>query len=370
MAARKRAGRAARPLIDRALVLAGAVRPAPLAVEDAGQRYTPEIALWVVPDSGLIWGMSHGPPGRGAGTLLEALLAPGPPPFAPGRPLPGRLVLADPPLARQLRAALPDPRIEVTVTPPLPEFDALFAALFDELEHHQRPTLALPDDVLAPLCAACVQLWRGKPWQYTDDTPPIEIRPQRAAAEAPATPVAADRTPRPVPPLYACVLGAAREVFGVAFYASRADYERFRTAAPWTAPAAAATPDAVLTRLRHRVLLVSFDPKAEQQPAYRAQLARAGWPPRLPVVPTFVALGGRGAPGEPTVAEARRAALALAALVPFCARHEDAIAAAAFPLVDTVEVHHAGARVPVTLSLPPGYGRPRRGAAAPRSTRD
>jgi hypothetical protein len=133
MAARKRAGRAARPPIDRALVLVGAVRPAPLAVEEAGQRYTPEIALWVVPDSGLIWGMSVGPPGRGAGTLLEALLAPGPPPFAPGRPLPGRLVVADAPLAQHLRAALPDPRIEVTVTPPLPEFDALFASLFDEL---------------------------------------------------------------------------------------------------------------------------------------------------------------------------------------------------------------------------------------------
>src|SRR5918992_333697 len=99
MAARKRTGRAAGPPLDRALVLAGAVRPAPLAVEDAGQRYTPEIAVWVAPESGLIWGMSLGPPGRGAATLLEALLAPGPPLFAPGRTLPGRLLLADAALA-------------------------------------------------------------------------------------------------------------------------------------------------------------------------------------------------------------------------------------------------------------------------------
>ena len=157
MAARKRAGRAAGPPLDRALVLVGAVRPAPLAVEEAGHRYTPDIAVWVVPESGLIWGMSLGPPGRGAATLLEALLAPGPPPFAPGRALPGRLVLADAPLAARLRATLPDPRIRVTVTPPLPEFDALFASLFAELEHQHRPTLALPDAVLGPLCAACVQ---------------------------------------------------------------------------------------------------------------------------------------------------------------------------------------------------------------------
>jgi hypothetical protein len=342
MAARKRASRAAGPPLDRALVLVGAVRPAPLAVEDDGRRYTPEIAVWVVPESGLIWGMSLGPPGRGAATLLEALLAPGPPPFAPGRALPGRLVLADAPLAARLRATLPDPRIQVTVAPPLPEFDALFASLFAELEHQQRPTLALPDAVLGPLCAACVQLWRAKPWQFVDDAPPIEIRPQGAAA------------------LYACVLGAAREVFGVALYASRADYARFRTAAPWARPAAA-SPEALLTRLRRRVLLVSFDPTEELQPAYHAQLARAGWPPRLPVVPTFVALGGGGDPGEPTAAEAHRAAPAVAALVAFCERHEDAIAAAAFPVVDTVAVRHAGGTVPVALSMPPGPGRgPRR----------
>jgi hypothetical protein len=360
MAARKRAGRPTGPPIDRALVLVGAVRPAPLAVEDAGRRYTPEVAVWAVPDSGLIWGVSLGPPGRGAATLLEALLAPGPPPFPPQRALPGRLVLADAPLARQLRAALPDPRIRVTVAPPPPEFDVLFAALFGELEQQPRPTLALPDAVLGPLCAACVRLWRVKPWQYADDEPPIEIRPLPPGppgAEAPAAPT---RAPRPAP-LYACVLGAAREVFGVALYASRADYARFRAAAPGARPPAAATPDAVLARLRRRVLLVSFDPKADLQPAYRAQLARAGWPPRLPVVPTFVALGGGAAPGEPTAAEAGRAALAVAALVAFCERHEDAIAAAAFPVADTVAVRHAGATVPVALAMPPGAGRrPRR----------
>jgi hypothetical protein len=357
MAARTRGARAPRPAIDHALGLVGAVRPAPLAVEDAGRRYTPEIAVWVAPDSGLIWGMHLGPPGRGAATLLEALLAPGPPPFPPDRALPGRLVLADAPLARQLRAMLPDPRIEVTVTPPLPEFDALFASLFEELEHQHRPTLALPDAVLAPLCAACVQLWRAKPWQFVDDEPPIEIRPPPSCPPDTEARPAPAPAPRPAPAVYACVLGAAREVFGVALYASRADYARVRAAAPWARPAGPATPDAVLARLRRRALLVSFDPKAELQPAYRAQLARAGWPPRLPMVPTFVALGGGAAPGEPTVAEARRAALAVAALVAFCERHEDAIAAAAFPIADTVAIRHAGATVPVTLAMPPGPGR-------------
>jgi len=357
MAARKRGARAARPAIDRALVLVGAVRPAPLAVEDAGRRYTPEIAVWVAPDSGLIWGMSLGPPGRGAATLLEALLAPGPPPFPPRRALPGRLVLTDAALAPPLRAALPDPRVEVAVTSPLPELDALFADLFAELEQQQRPTLALPDAVLTPLCAACVALWRAKPWQYADDEPPIEIRPLPPGPPAAAGPAAPTRAARAAPPLYACVLGAAREVFGVALYASRADYVRFRAAAPWAQPAAAATPEAVFARLRRRTLLVSFDPKADLQPAYCAQLARAGWPPRLPMVPSFLALGGGAAPGEPTAAEARRAALAVAALVAFCARHEDAIAAGAFPVADTVTIRHAGAPVPVALAMPPGAAR-------------
>src|SRR5262249_24073443 len=136
-------------------------------------------------DSGLIWGVSIGPPGGGPATLLEALLAPGPPPFPPRRALPGRLVLADAALAPPLRAALPDPRVEVTVSPPPPEPAALFAQLFAQLERQQRPTLALPDDASAPLCAACVQLWRAKPWQFADDEPPIEIRPRPPGAPGP-----------------------------------------------------------------------------------------------------------------------------------------------------------------------------------------
>jgi hypothetical protein len=102
---------------------------------------------------------------------------------------------------------------------------------------------------------------------------------------------------------------------------------------------------------------VSFDPKADLHPAYRIQLARAGWPPRQPMVPTFVALGGGAAPGEPTAAEARRAALAVAALVAFCARHGDAFAAAAFPVADTKAIQHAGETVSVALAMPPGAGR-------------
>jgi hypothetical protein len=62
-------------------------------------------------------------------------------------------VLTDAALTPPLRAALPDPFVAVAVTPPLPELDALFAELFAELEQ-QRPPLALPDDVLTPLCAA------------------------------------------------------------------------------------------------------------------------------------------------------------------------------------------------------------------------
>jgi hypothetical protein len=79
------------------------------------------------------------------------------------------------------------------VAPPPPEFDALFAALFGELEQQHRPTLALPDAVLGPLCVACIRLWRAKPWQYADDEPPIEIRPLPPEAAVPPVPA---RRPR------------------------------------------------------------------------------------------------------------------------------------------------------------------------------
>jgi hypothetical protein len=84
------------------------------------------------------------------------------------------------------------------------------------------------------------------------------------------------------------------------------------------------------------------------------------------VVPTFVALGGGAAPGELTPAEAHGAALAVAALVAFCARHDDAIAAAAFPVADTVAVRDAGATVPVALAMPPVPGAGRRPGRADR----
>ncbi|MBI3973063.1 MAG: hypothetical protein HY332_17430 [Chloroflexi bacterium] len=330
--------------VNRSLTLIGDVRTGPMQVrDDDGRLYHPDVAIWAQPDTGLIWGMMVGKPGERAQTLVHALVEAGPPPFGPREELPGKLVLFDEALAREVRLLLDDPRIAFELTEPFDEFDELFRSFFEHYEQQRHPTLDLPDPAIAALCKACARLWRAKPWQYVHDYPPLELVPQDE------------------PPLYASVLGANREVLGIALYGSLDDLERFvEVGEEVVGPPGTPLPppddeeaDEILEALRHRTILISFDRRSDVVPEYRDQLAKNGWPRRTTVVPTFGAMGGDAPPGDINEDEAGRAALAIEALVTFCERHEDELTDEDYPIEETVEVERDGRPVQVRVKVPP-----------------
>ncbi|MGH2371082.1 MAG: hypothetical protein ACRDI2_23135, partial [Chloroflexota bacterium] len=346
--------------IDRNAVVMGDVRPAPAAVRQEGETYTPDIAVWAQAESGMAWGVFIGPPGQRAQTLVQALFEPRPPPFEPRQTLPRQLILFDDTLAGEVRETLSDSRVEIALSERFESFETMFTALLEQLAAQADPTLHLPDDAIAALCAASARLWRAKPWQFAYDEPAIELKPQRGSA----------------PPLYASILGGNREVLGAALYTVLEDYEHDRElgmtleesdtdldtpdVADELDVAEMAAAMAHEAQLHGRVFLVSFDEKEDMEPAYREQLTRNGWPGRLSVVPTFIARGGSGTaeatPNDVTADEARHIALAIEALVTFCERHEDALAAEEFPIRDTVEIKQAGETVKIDVAAPAGEG--------------
>jgi hypothetical protein len=328
------------------VVLLGDVRPAPIEVEERGQTFHPDVALWIQPDTGLLVGQSLAPPGHAAETLLAALEQPVPVPGA-APVTPRELVVFNQSLADELRALLGPRPITVTVSPPVPEFDAIFDELFAHLRREDQAgsRLDLPDEVLPPLLAAMTQLWRAKPWDYLYDTPPLALVPATAGRA----------------PLYASVLGANGEVLGVALYVSLQDYETTlreglnATVAPPEDGAVASM--ALLMALHDRSYLASFDPRDDLRLSYRDQLARFGWSRRFSVVPTFGAIGGNQPPGELTADEAVATTWAVSALATFCQRHQPALAREEFPIADRVEVSLPGETFTVDVQIPPPQAR-------------
>jgi hypothetical protein len=359
MARRKRTGGEAggRLPVNRDLVVLGDVRTVPVTLkEKGGQPYQPDAAVWVHEASGMVYGFMLGPPGQRAPLLAEALFSPGPAPFGPRTELPGQVVLFDERLASEFAPLRGDAQIELYISEPDERFDELFSSLFQYLEDQNRPESALPDEALRPLCAAAARLWRLKPWQFMYDQPPVELREVIAG-----TVKAGAGQGRP---LYACVLGANEELFGVAFYTSLDDYRRFREigegvlsgpGAPAGSPPAAPDAAELLGALQRRCFLVSFDDREDLRPEYLAQLERNGWPADCPMAPQFAAVGGPAEPGELEAGDAARIALAIEALARFCERHEDAIAAEAYmdaPVRDTISVRREGKVIKVQARMP------------------
>jgi hypothetical protein len=278
--------------------------------------------------------------------------------------LPKRLILFDEPLARQVRDALADPRVELHISDPFPPFEQLFDELMQTLAPTGEPELDLPDHTIAALCAACARLWDEKPWLYSYDHPLIEIRPGVSGRKVVPAPV-------PAEPLYASILGANREVFGVAFYTDMADFDRDsqRGMLQQLAVETLGLSDDEADLLAYgvddaaveRVFLVSFDPRDELHPDYLAQLERNGWPRKHDMAPTFMARGGADNNANLSAEEADRVAFTLDALMTFCERHEDEITDEQ-PASDTVSVVWSGQEVPVAVAV-----RPRSGASARRA---
>jgi hypothetical protein len=362
MARRKRTGGevGGRLPVNRELVVLGDVRTVPVTLkEKGGQPYQPDAAVWIHEASGMVYGFMVGPPGQRAQLLAEALFSPGPAPFGPRKELPGQVVLFDERLAGEFAPLRGDPQIEIYLSEPDEGFDDLFNSLFQYLDDRNRPESALPDEALRPLCAAAARLWRLKPWQFMYDQPPVELVELKEARAGSVQAGAGQERP-----LYACVLGANEELFGVAFYTSLDDYRRFREigegvlsgpGAPAGSPPAAPDAAELLSALQRRCFLVSFDDREDLRPEYLAQLERNGWPAEFSVAPQFAAVGGQAEPGELEAGDAARIALAIEALARFCERHEDAIAAEAYedtPIQDTISVRREGKVIKVQVRMP------------------
>ena len=197
---------------DRRLVLMGDVRQAPVEVLEEGRAFRPVLALWVRADDGQVVGQLVDKPGHPARSLVRALRAPVPVPGQPPNPaMPTHVVLFNEVLAKQVKPLLAPLNIEVTTSPPFQPFDDLFTDLFDHLQKADQAWLMpdLPEDLVRSLVSATERLWRAKPWQYVFDSPPFALVPDQGSARV----------------LFASVLGASAEVFGVALYTSAADYE-------------------------------------------------------------------------------------------------------------------------------------------------
>ena len=326
------------------LVFMGDVRQAPIELCEGGRTFHPVVALWVRAEDGLIVGQFVDEPGHPAQTLVKALRAPVP---VPGQPqtsdLPNQVILFNEELARQVRPLLAPLNIDIVVLPPFEPFEDLFANLFAHLQQIGI-RLALPDDVLRPLISAVDRLWRAKPWEYTFDYPPFAIVQVKEKAQ----------------PIYASVLGANEELYGVALYTSLEDYKATmelsesvmgQSAEDMSPVALDEAATEVLGAIRHRTFLVSFEPKGIAPPAYSDELARGGWSRRLNVVPIFAAMGEGQEPGLLDAEEAANVTLAVESLVAFCKRHSEQIANDEFPIRDTVEVSLAGETVTVDVSV-------------------
>lgn len=330
--------------VDRRVAVLGDVRPAGIAL--AGEPVPAEIAIWVKAESGEPWGTFIAPSGARIATLIQALAGANVPGQVVQRKLPGKLIVFDATLADELRAALGRPEITIETTGRWEPFEQLFADLLAMVGMAAGPLVApleLPHETLTWLCEVGARLWRLQPWQFAYEDPLIELTPRLAAAK----------------PLYASILGANGEVFGVSFYDDPQDFlhdeelgaelgEDEEENAAGEAEAAAR-----LAATRGRVVLLSFDPKEELPAEYVSQLAKAGWPRRFEVAPVFLTRGG-SPPGTPlSEEEARQIALAAGAVADFCERHEDAITDEAFPIQDTVAVRRAGQTIEVAAAMPP-----------------
>lgn len=334
------------PQSGQKLVYMGDVRETPVELRVGGSVVRPLVALWVRADDGVIVGQLVDEPGNPAETLVKALREPV---WVPGqsRPtaIPDQLVLFDEGLARQVKALLAPMDVEIVISPPFKPFDDLFAGLFAHFEQ-ARPTWLipdLPDDILRPLVSAAERLCRAKLWEYVFDNPPFALVPSDGGGR----------------PLFACVLGANQEVFGVALYTSLEDYEaalalgesEFEPDAESPAEMDAAA-TMVLDSMRHRTFMVLFERKDEADAAYRDRLAQCGWPRRLGMVPTFAVMGGGKDPGPLSVEDASEVTPAVDALVAFCQRHRKRLVEEQFPIRDIVEVASAGKVVRIDVSIP------------------
>lgn len=227
------------------LVMTGGKRLLGIAIREGNQIVQPQIALWLDAESGFVFGTRIVNPlespdngvSEALNALVDAITAPLAPaiaeefatrtggkrstrrerPLPPQLGLPGRLTVTDPDVAEAALALFAPLGIPVEYEAHSPAFDEAYASLAEHLGARpdgQAPepfTWEIDPALLPALYKAADGYARRAPWRYLPDHPSIAID---LGAHGPEPGVET---------LYACILGGAGVVTGVAFYYSLDD---------------------------------------------------------------------------------------------------------------------------------------------------
>lgn len=401
--------------------VAGGIQTLPAYVLQGREIIQPRIVLWLDAESGTVLGVgllepaAAGAEHEAAAQVLATALAEARPTAVAdvagprgGRAregkrvsaksqaqpaLPSRVLVNDEAAADAVRALLEPLGVTVEHRADLPAFDAALQGLVESmgLDPNAPPpqpfTWDIDEALLPPLFKAAAGLWRRAPWDNLLDHPPIAVA---LGQYGPATGVET---------LYASVLGAMGEVYGVACYFSAEDYraaaeEGVAVATPSEEQVAEmaeamaqsglpinALPPAVRDELikesivelgphadegsplgQQNCLALLFDAEEEADPTYRLWLSdRKLKGASKQAIPTFLRTSPDGEPRQPNADEVRALTLALDALNRFFSRNGRALeplAEEAGAVAQMVEVggEGGGEKVPITLTYPaPGF---------------
>jgi hypothetical protein len=240
----------------------GGLAPLDVRIIEEGEDYVPEVLAWMSP-TGAMLGHSLGGPGELLSTACAHLRATLAKP-AVGRPhTPARVRVASPELAEVLRAG--HPGIEI-VCAPTPEFDALLADMFDDLDDDDDgEDWLLASDVttetLASFFRSSARLFRAKPWKTVPTSAwLISVTIERLGVSAGAL----------------SVLGQAGHPFGLLLFATVDDFDAYQDAADALelADEGEELPDMPPVPPH---LVLSFEPRAHVSEDARGEIAKQGF---------------------------------------------------------------------------------------------
>ncbi len=405
------------------LVLEGGKRPLGIYMREGGETIQPQVALWVDAGSSFIRATEIINPlesaDEGVAEALNALLAAVGGPFLPMFPLPAlpdeeapegqgagngpgiQLRQPQPPqaglpaairvndaaLAEAARAVFAPLDVPVEHTDELPAFDEAFRSLSDAMGADEAAGPPAPfaweidPALLPPLFKAAATYGRRAPWNDFLDHPPFAVG-------------LGEHGPEPdVGTLYACVMGAAGMVEGVAFYYSLDDFRRAVTRGEAISEDDEALDEAVemlrragapidqvppemlrdvVTSLgidlgdgaagddesgQENALVLFFTEEEETDPTYVEWLGERGLTyPASVGVPSFLRTAPGAEPRDPDAREVAALTLALGALNGFLSRHGRSLAGPFPPpeeLVDTIRVDGPAGKLPIEVRYPP-----------------
>lgn len=254
------------------LVITGGKRPLAISIREGDQTVRPQIALWLDAASGFVFGTQIISPTEhadgGVRAALDALVNVMIAPINLGVPdertllgdggqrrarrdasslphlgLPDRITINDRDVAKAARALFAPLDIPVEYDAHSPVFDEAFAALAEYMGAGPDGAPLEPfaweiePALLPPLYKAASGYARRAPWRYLPDHPAIAI-------------TLGEHGPEPgVETLYACILGGAGMVIGVAFYYSLDDVRHAVETGEWMGETDAEV-DAAIAQLR------------------------------------------------------------------------------------------------------------------------